>query len=85
MSVIKERVIGLAYVQIELSMGQVYCRLDMNRWPLINGVGNRMCIGTSDVVEKAAGLTQTGDMYCNAGSVFEVLALGELQGWRNRN
>ena len=57
----------------ELKLGQVYCLLDGDSWLLKNGVGNRMRVRMGYCVEKRAGLTQMGDIYCDAGSVFEVL------------
>lgn len=73
MGMIKERVIGFVYVMFELSIGEIHCLLNMNSWLLIDGIGSRMCVGMRDSVEKTAGLTQTGDMHYNAGSVFEGL------------
>lgn len=72
MGVIKSKVIVCTYIKCELKIGQVYCLLDRDRWLLKNGIGNRMCVRMGNCVEKRAGLTQTGDIYCNAGSVLEV-------------
>lgn len=90
MGVIKAWVIVCIYITCELKIGQVYCLLDRDRLLLNNSVGNRMCVQMGDCVEKRAGLTQTGDIYWNAGSVFEVygglisvqsmLSWGGLQG-----
>ena len=90
MGVIKARVFVCKNINWKLKIGQVYCLLDRDRWLLNNGVGNRMFVRMGDCVEKRAGLTQTGDIYCNAGSVFEVfgglismqimLSWGGLQG-----
>ena len=71
MCVLKARVIVSIHVTCELNIGQVYCLLDRDRWLLKNSVGNRMCVRMGDFVEKRAGLTQTGDIYSNAGSVLE--------------
>ena len=67
------RAIVYIYLTCELKIGQVYCLLDGNRWLLKNSVGNRMCVRMGDDVEKRAGLTQSGDIYSDAGSVTEVV------------
>ena len=72
MDVIKARVVVCTYIKCELKVGQVYRLVDRDRWLLKNSVGNRMCVRMGDCIEKRAGLTQTGDIYCNARSVFEV-------------